>query len=90
MWPLTITACVCIGYGEGVISRLNAGDSIDQRRMIYTAYFNQCEMIELLLDKGADLESVDKNGLSALRTAIHYRKEEAAMVRMPTRLLTSR
>ncbi|OWZ01925.1 hypothetical protein PHMEG_00026609 [Phytophthora megakarya] len=48
--------------------------------LIYAAYFNQCEMIELLLDKGADLEAVDKNGLSALRTAIHYRKEAAILL----------
>ncbi|OWY97361.1 Tankyrase-2 [Phytophthora megakarya] len=86
MWSWTITDYVRAGDPYGVLYRLDAGDSIEERRssnytpLINAAYYNKCQMIKLLLAKGADIEAVDKSGLSALRTAIYYRNEEAAIL----------
>ncbi|OWZ02152.1 Tankyrase 1 [Phytophthora megakarya] len=86
MWSWTITDYVRADDAYGVLYRLAAGDSIEERRssnytpLINAAYYNKCEIIKLLLVKGADIETVDKSGLSALRTAIYYRNEEAAIL----------
>ena len=41
---------------------------------MYTEKYNRIEIAKLLLEKGADVNVIDKNGLSALKWALYNGK----------------
>ncbi|WCR58016.1 ankyrin repeat domain-containing protein [Wolbachia endosymbiont of Ctenocephalides felis wCfeJ] len=47
---------------------INAKDNMERTALHYAAYFNDTDMVELLLRAGADIDAQDNLG----RTALHY------------------
>ncbi|MFP3035496.1 MAG: ankyrin repeat domain-containing protein [Wolbachia sp.] len=47
---------------------VNAKDNMERTALHYSAYFNDTDMVELLLKAGADIDAQDNLG----RTALHY------------------
>ncbi|RLN65392.1 hypothetical protein BBJ28_00023880, partial [Nothophytophthora sp. Chile5] len=83
--PDTITDFVRRGDLDGVRQRLEYGDTVEERRsfqstpLLEAARYNYVEIIELLLDHGADIEARNYSDFTALHQAIDLKKSEAAI-----------
>ncbi|KAG6963342.1 hypothetical protein JG688_00008184 [Phytophthora aleatoria] len=84
--PDTVTDFVRRGDLDGVRQRLELGDDVSERRSFqYTPLLeatlrNHCDIIQLLLDNGADMELTEIGGLTALHMAIHKIFTDAALL----------
>ncbi|OWZ11250.1 hypothetical protein PHMEG_00015754 [Phytophthora megakarya] len=82
----TITDFVRKGDIDGVRRRLQLGDDVNERRgfhntpLIEAARYNVVEIVELLIQHGADLELTNSNDLTALHAAIDERKSSTAIL----------
>ncbi|ETO84346.1 hypothetical protein F444_01735 [Phytophthora nicotianae P1976] len=84
--PDTITDFVRRGDLDGIRHRLELGDDVNERRsfqwtpLIDASFRNDCNIIQFLLDNGADMELTEISDQTALHKAIDCKNTDAALL----------
>ncbi len=81
----TFCKMVSVGNLKAVKDLINSGTNVDRKSIgltpaMYAARYNRAEILELLVEKGADLTTKSNRGLTALQYAEKSRAKECIAI----------